>query len=81
MALEKVAFGSTGLQVSRIGLGAGKIGSPNLSDADAEKLLNTALDSGINLIDIPEHIGANPGILQQPPSVHALMTGQKQLAG
>jgi aryl-alcohol dehydrogenase-like predicted oxidoreductase len=57
MALEKVAFGSTGLQVSRIGLGAGKIGSPNLSDADAEKLLNAALDSGINLIDTARGYG------------------------
>lgn len=57
MTLEKVAFGSTGLQVSRIGLGGGKIGSPNLSDADAEKLLNTALDSGINLIDTARGYG------------------------
>jgi len=57
VALEKIPFGNTGLQVSRIGLGAGKVGSPNLSDADAEKVLNTALDSGINLIDTARGYG------------------------
>jgi len=57
MTLERVAFGKTGLQVSRIGLGAGKIGSPNLSDADAEIVLNTALDSGINLLDTARGYG------------------------
>ena len=55
--LEKVQFGKTGLTVSRIGLGAGKVGSPKLSDADAEKVLNTALDSGINLIDTARGYG------------------------
>jgi aryl-alcohol dehydrogenase-like predicted oxidoreductase len=57
MTLEKVAFGNTGLQVSRIGLGAGKVGSPNISDADAEIVLNTALDSGINLLDTARGYG------------------------
>jgi aryl-alcohol dehydrogenase-like predicted oxidoreductase len=44
-------FGNTDLQVSAIGFGAGEIGDYNLPDSEVEKLLNTALDLGINLID------------------------------
>jgi aryl-alcohol dehydrogenase-like predicted oxidoreductase len=57
MTLERVPFGNTGLKVSRIGLGAGKVGSLNLADAEAERILNTALDSGINLIDTARGYG------------------------
>lgn len=44
-------FGNTDLQVSAIGFGAGEIGDYNLPDSKVDKLLNTALDLGINLID------------------------------
>ncbi|MGQ9799704.1 MAG: aldo/keto reductase [Ignavibacterium sp.] len=44
-------FGNTDLQVSAIGFGAGEIGDYNLPDSEVDKLLNTALDLGINLID------------------------------
>lgn len=44
-------FGNTDLQVSVLGFGAGEIGDYNLPDSQVDKLLNTALDSGINLID------------------------------
>lgn len=44
-------FGNTDLQVSALGFGAGEIGDYNLPDSQVDKLLNTALDSGINLID------------------------------
>lgn len=44
-------FGNTDLQVSALGFGAGEIGDYNLPDSQIDKLLNTALDSGINLID------------------------------
>lgn len=44
-------FGNTDLQVSAVGFGAGEIGDYNLPDSQVDKLLNTALDSGINLID------------------------------
>lgn len=44
-------FGKTGLKVSAIGFGAGEIGDYNIPDSQVEKLLNTVLDLGINLID------------------------------
>lgn len=44
-------LGKTGLKVSAIGFGAGEIGDYRIPDAQVEKLLNTVLDSGINLID------------------------------
>lgn len=44
-------FGKTGLNVSALGFGAGEIGDYNIPDKQVYKLLNTALDLGINLID------------------------------
>lgn len=45
------SFGSTGLVVSTVGLGAGQVGYGGMSDADAAAVLNSALDLGITLID------------------------------
>ncbi|MFN3871529.1 MAG: aldo/keto reductase [Ignavibacterium sp.] len=44
-------FGNTGFKVSAIGFGAGEIGDYSISDSEVDKLLNAALDLGINLID------------------------------
>ncbi len=44
-------LGKTGLKVSAVGFGAGEIGDYNISDTEADKILNSALDLGINLID------------------------------
>jgi aryl-alcohol dehydrogenase-like predicted oxidoreductase len=44
-------FGSTGINVSVLGLGAGQLGNLSFSDKDSDVLLNTAVDMGINLID------------------------------
>lgn len=44
-------FGNTDLKVSALGLGAGEIGDYNIPDSQVEKLLNAALDLGINIID------------------------------
>ena len=51
--MEKVAFGDTGLQVSRLGVGLAEIGQElELSDVDiVVSLINRALDSGINFLD------------------------------
>ena len=46
-----IPFGSTGLEVSRIGLGAGQVGSEDLDDAEAGRLLNAVIGSGVVLID------------------------------
>ena len=52
-----IPFGSTGLSVSRIGLGAGQVGSSSLDHAEAGKLLNAVLDSGVVLIDTARGYG------------------------
>ncbi len=50
-------LGTTGLTVSLLGFGAGQIGDDRLTDADASRLLNTALDLGITLIDTARSYG------------------------
>jgi aryl-alcohol dehydrogenase-like predicted oxidoreductase len=50
-------LGNTGLQVSALGFGAGPVGSPELSESDAEALLNGVLDAGINLLDTAPSYG------------------------
>ncbi len=50
-------LGSTGLQVSVLGFGAGPVGDPGLSEAEAEALLNGVLDAGINLLDTAPSYG------------------------
>jgi aryl-alcohol dehydrogenase-like predicted oxidoreductase len=50
-------FGSTGFTVSRLGLGAGQIGSAAVSDDEAAHFLNAMLDAGINLIDTARGYG------------------------
>jgi len=44
-------LGRTGLSVSPVGLGTGRIGGAEVSEAEAGRLLNGALDAGITLID------------------------------
>jgi aryl-alcohol dehydrogenase-like predicted oxidoreductase len=50
-------FGTTGLKVFPLGFGAGHIGGNEISDKDASFLLNSLLDSGINLIDTARGYG------------------------
>ena len=49
--MEKVTFGKTGLTVSRLGFGAGPIGFLKTEQQRVTDILNTLLDSGVNLID------------------------------
>jgi aryl-alcohol dehydrogenase-like predicted oxidoreductase len=51
------AFGKQGFTVSALGLGAGHIGDPALSEAHVGALLNQALDIGITLIDTARSYG------------------------
>jgi predicted aldo/keto reductase-like oxidoreductase len=44
-------LGRTGEKVSAIGLGGSHIGKPKLSEADAIKIMRTALDRGLNFMD------------------------------
>lgn len=50
-------FGNTGLRVSALGFGAGQIGNADLKETDAEKLLKTAVESGITLFDTARGYG------------------------
>ncbi len=47
--LERRALGNAGLTVSVLGPGAGRIGGPELGDADAGRLLGRSLDLGVKL--------------------------------
>jgi aryl-alcohol dehydrogenase-like predicted oxidoreductase len=49
--MERRRLGRTGLQVSTLGFGASEIGYQGIARATVSKLLNSALDAGLNLID------------------------------
>lgn len=50
-------YGTSGLLVSALGLGAGQIGDAALDEAAVARLLNTALDCGVTLIDTARGYG------------------------
>ena len=50
-------FGTTGLRVSTLGLGAGQIGDEKLSEAQAARVLHEALALGITFIDTAKGYG------------------------
>jgi len=55
--MEYRALGNTGLVVSVLGFGAGHIGSPEMEDKTAGRLINEVIDMGINLIDTARSYG------------------------
>lgn len=52
--MEKRQFGRTGMQVSVLGFGGSEIGYEGATRETVEKLLNSALDAGLNVIDTAE---------------------------
>lgn len=56
-ALSPRPLGQTGLHVSPLGLGAGRLGGAELSEPDVERLLHGALDEGVTLIDTAPSYG------------------------
>lgn len=56
--MEQRALGETGLVVPALGLGAGRIGGPELEDAEVGRLLGRALDLGVTLLDAARSYGA-----------------------
>ena len=61
--LTKCTLGRTGLEVSQLGFGAAERGLPDEAEYDdqAGRVLNAALDAGINLVDTAPDYGASEG--------------------
>lgn len=57
--MELRQFGFTGIKVSALGFGAGQIGDYNSDEKSINKLLNTAVDLGVNLFDTARGYGAS----------------------
>ena len=56
-ALERRPYGGSGLTVTRLGFGAMQVGSAELPEAEAGRLLHGVLDLGIRLIDTARSYG------------------------
>lgn len=52
--MEKRAYGKTGMQVSVLGFGGAEIGFQGADQREVDRLLDSALDAGLNLIDTAE---------------------------
>ncbi len=55
--MERQAFGTSGLQVTRLGFGAMHLNDERVDEAQAARLLNEVLDLGVNLIDTARGYG------------------------
>jgi len=55
--MERRPFGTSGLIVPALGLGAGQVGDARLSEAEAGRLLGAALDLGLTLVDTARGYG------------------------
>jgi aryl-alcohol dehydrogenase-like predicted oxidoreductase len=63
MAMEKRRLGKTGMTVSILGFGGSEIGYEGASAAVVEKLLNGAIDGGLNVIDTAECYAASEELI------------------
>ncbi len=61
--MERLAFGKTGMQVSALGFGGAEIGFQAAAPETVERLLNIALDAGLNVIDTAECYGESESLI------------------
>src|SRR5262245_552350 len=57
MRMQRSVLGATRTEVSVLGLGAGALGEARVSAAEAEALLETALECGVTLVDTARSYG------------------------
>ena len=50
-------YGQSDIFINPLGLGAAQIGDPELDDAEVDRMLNAAVDAGINLLDTAPSYG------------------------
>jgi hypothetical protein len=63
--MEKRVLGKTGMEVSVLGFGGAEIGFEKAAQEDVARLLNAALDAGLNVVDTAECYG---GTSEHPSS-------------
>ncbi len=61
--VERRRLGKTDMDVSALGFGGSEIGYERTEQATVDKLLNTALDAGLNVIDTAECYGDSEGAI------------------
>ena len=49
--MEYRQMGHTGVRVSVVGLGTNRFGSPEMPQAEVNKVIDAALDAGVNFLD------------------------------
>jgi aryl-alcohol dehydrogenase-like predicted oxidoreductase len=67
--MEKRTLGKTGMDVSVLGFGGAEIGYQSVPLATVDKLLNSALDAGLNIIDTAECYPSGEELVGQAVSV------------
>ena len=66
--MERRQFGKTDMEVSVLGFGGSEIGFREVAPATVEKLLNSALDAGLNVIDTAECYAGSEELIGQAVS-------------
>lgn len=56
-SVQQRPLGATGISVSAVGLGAGRIGGSETSEAEVDRLIGAALDAGVTLFDSARSYG------------------------
>ncbi|MGG4034376.1 aldo/keto reductase [Paenibacillus cisolokensis] len=66
--MEQRLYGNTGMKVSVLGFGGAEIGFKGASPGEVERLLGSALDAGLNVIDTAECYGTSEELIGQTVS-------------